>query len=85
MDVTCYEVKGESHLSELESPTGGLWGGITVDEEYFSILEDMFGEDVWSSFRQNYPEDVLEVKRGFESKKYVIKESSNDQVTMRFQ
>jgi hypothetical protein len=23
VDVMCYEVKGESHLSELESPTGG--------------------------------------------------------------
>jgi hypothetical protein len=28
--------------------------------------------------------DLLEVKRGFESKKCVIKESSNDQITMRF-
>ena len=84
MDVTCYEVKGESHLSELESPTGGPWGGITVNEEYFSKLEDMFGKDVWSSFMQNFPEDVLEVKRGFESKKCVIKESSNDTITMRF-
>ena len=83
MDITCYEVKGESHLSELESPTGGPWGGITVNEEYFSILEDMFGKDVWSSFMQDYPEDVLEVKRGFESKKKVIKESSNDTITMR--
>jgi hypothetical protein len=44
----------------------------------------MFGEDVWRSFMQNYHEDVLEVKRGFESKKYVIKESSNDTITMRF-
>jgi hypothetical protein len=34
VDVTCYEVKGESHLSELESPTGGPWGGIIVDEEF---------------------------------------------------
>ena len=84
MDVMCYEVKGESHLSELESPTGGPWGGIIVDEEFFSKLEDMFGEDVLSSFMQNYPEDLLEVKRGFESKKCVIKESSNDQITMRF-
>jgi hypothetical protein len=84
VDVTCYEVKGESHLSELENPTGGPWGGITVNEDFFSKLEDMFGEDVWRSFMQNYHEDVLEVKRGFESKKYVIKESSNDTITMRF-
>ena len=84
MDVTCYEVKGESHLRELESPTDGLWGGITVDEEYFSILEDMFGKDVWSSFMENCPEDVLYVKKEFESKKKVIKESSNDTITMKF-
>lgn len=83
MDVTCYEVKDESHLSELESPTGGPWGGIFVNEEYFSILEDMFGKDVWRSFMQDYPEDLLEVKRGFESKKKVIKESSNDTIKMR--
>lgn len=84
MDVTCYEVKGESHLSELESPTGGPWGGTTVNEEYFSILEGMFGKDVWSSFMQDCPEDALEIKRGFESKKNIIKESSNDTITMRF-
>ena len=84
MDVTCYEVKGESHLIELESPTGGPWGGITVNEEYFSILERMFGKDVWSSFMQDNPEDVLEVKRAFESKKNVIKESSDETITMRF-
>jgi hypothetical protein len=64
-------------------PTGGPWGGIIVDEEFFSKLEDMFGEDVLSSFMQNYPEDLLEVKRGFESKKCVIKESSNDQITIK--
>ena len=84
MDVTCYEVKDESHLSELESPTGGPWGGITVNEHFFSKLKDMFGEDVWSFFMQNYSEDVLEVKREFERKKCVIKESSNDIITMRF-
>jgi actin-related protein len=49
-----------------------------------SKLEDMFGKDVWSSFMKDYPEDVLEVKRGFESKKYVIKESSNDTISMKF-
>jgi hypothetical protein len=32
----------------------------------------------------NYPEDALEVKREFEIKKYVIKESSNDIITMIF-
>jgi hypothetical protein len=63
---------------------GGPWDGITVNEEYFSKLEDMFGEDIWSSFMNNFPEDVLEVKRGFESKKCVIKESSNDIIAMRF-
>ena len=43
MDVTCYEVKGDSHLSELESPTGGPWGGITVNEEYYFKI----GGHVW--------------------------------------
>jgi hypothetical protein len=31
VDVTCYEVKGESHLSELESPTGGPWGDMRAN------------------------------------------------------
>jgi hypothetical protein len=44
----------------------------------------MFGKDVWSSFIKNCPEDVLYVKKEFESKKKVIKESSNDTITMKF-
>ncbi|XP_069110662.1 heat shock 70 kDa protein 12A-like [Argopecten irradians] len=75
VDITCHEVKVDGTLKEIESPSGGPWGGTVVDEAYFSFLKDLVGREAWEDFKTNNQSDLLELERIFEIKKRIV---SND-------
>jgi len=74
-DITCHKVQNDGFLQELHPPTGGPWGGKSVDQSYYKFLEDLVGPDVWESFKANHLNDKLDMERSFETKKRNIKKS----------
>ncbi|CAC5384393.1 unnamed protein product [Mytilus coruscus] len=77
VDTTSYEIQENSHLKELERPTGGPWGGTMVDNEYITFLKLLFETDDWETYVKENPEDILEIKRKFEAKKKGISVSTD--------
>lgn len=68
-DITCYKVNIDGTLNELLPPTGGAFGGTTVDNEFMAILTRIFGADVIKQLKNNYMSEYWEFMDDFELKK----------------
>lgn len=49
--------------------TGGAYGGMYVDGNFVSLLENRYGQSAIEDFRFRYPKDWLELMNNFEEKK----------------
>lgn len=49
--------------------TGGAYGGMYVDRNFVSLLENRYGQSAIKDFRLRYPKDWLELMNNFEEKK----------------
>jgi hypothetical protein len=57
----------------LHKASGGPWGGIYVDNNFLNFLEDLFGEQVMSCFKEECLEDYWDMLREFETNKRQVK------------
>ncbi|KAK3591135.1 hypothetical protein CHS0354_040199 [Potamilus streckersoni] len=71
-DMIAYEVLESGDLRQLTEPNGGAWGGILVDEAFWSLLKKHYGSEVINSFTTEERSDYLEMQRFFELKKRSI-------------
>lgn len=71
-DVTAYSVEDDQSLRELHCASGKNVGGTNVDDLFFELLNDIFGENMVNEFKNNSPSDWLEMWRGFEVNKRSI-------------
>ncbi|XP_033742695.1 heat shock 70 kDa protein 12A-like isoform X2 [Pecten maximus] len=69
IDITAHEVLEDGHLKEINEPTGGYWGGLRVNEEFTRFLQRLFGQDVLTELKENYPADWQAIADDFELKK----------------
>ncbi|XP_062608874.1 heat shock 70 kDa protein 12A-like [Saccostrea cucullata] len=70
VDITVHQmIDNTGHLRELYKASGGDWGGTKVDEEMEIFYEKVVGKEVMDKFKEEYPEDALELSREFETKK----------------
>ena len=63
------EVQTNGQLKSLAAPSGGPWGGTTVDRNFDAFLLYMFGKDVMDAFSEECKPDELDMHRMFELKK----------------
>jgi len=63
------EVQTNGQLKSLAAPSGGPWGGTTVDRNFDEFLLQMFGKDVMDAFSEECKPDELDMHRMFELKK----------------
>ncbi|XP_053398895.1 heat shock 70 kDa protein 12A-like isoform X2 [Mercenaria mercenaria] len=68
-DITCHEVNVDGTLKELHPPTGGDFGGTTVDNSFINILNRIFGGDIIKRFKTYYTNEYWELMSDFEIKK----------------
>ncbi|XP_060600487.1 heat shock 70 kDa protein 12B-like [Ruditapes philippinarum] len=73
VDITAHQINDNGTLTELYKASGGPWGGIYVDNNFLNFLDDLFGEQVMNTFKQNYLEDYWYMLREFETKKREVK------------
>lgn len=67
--MTAHEILANGNIKEIHQVTGGPYGGIKVDEEFVSLLERFFGNQLVQTFRTKYPAEWLEIMNEFEMKK----------------
>jgi hypothetical protein len=66
VDLIVHE-KQEYTLKEVSKGSGGLYGGVYVDQEYWSYLRKRI--PCLSAFADEYPRQALQLKNKFESHK----------------
>jgi hypothetical protein len=84
VDITVHEVVSDNSVKEIQSASGGGWGGILVDKAFKNLLIDLAGPEVYDTFKSTETEDWLDLWRDFEVKKRTIAPDKNARVNMRF-
>ncbi|XP_062590302.1 heat shock 70 kDa protein 12B-like [Saccostrea cucullata] len=83
VDITVHCVHEGGALEELYQPTGGYWGGTTVDDEFCSLLVGIFGHEVYKEFQNNFTSDVIELFQEFDIKKRLFEPGQNTTVSIK--
>ncbi|XP_060600490.1 heat shock 70 kDa protein 12A-like [Ruditapes philippinarum] len=73
VDITAHRINDNGTLTELYKASGGPWGGIYVDNNFLNFLDDLFGEQVMSCFKETNLEDYWDMLRAFETSKREVK------------
>lgn len=81
-DITCHEVNSDETLKELIPPTGGDFGGTTVDNRFLQVLSSIFGGNLIQRFKKKYTSEYWELMSDFELKKR--KFDGNGRVILKF-
>ena len=62
VDVTLQKVMENGSLEQLKAPSGGDWGGVGIDDAFYSMLEKLIGKDIFQEFKQQH---MFEHAEGF--------------------
>lgn len=62
IDITVHEVVEEGLLKELRAASGNDMGGQAVDRRFISFLKEIFSEEIFNQFEQEYPAEMLKLK-----------------------
>ena len=69
-DIACHQVDDKGRIRQIAAPSGGAWGSTYVDENFLTVLKQIFGEKWMDEFKQKYPAKYIEILGNFrESKK----------------
>ena len=77
-----HEVKENKTLKELCPPSGGAWGGNSVNEAYEKFLEELFTREVYEEFANTYRSDRMALQRQLETSKRRIGAESDGFITI---
>ena len=67
--MTVHEIQDDGTIKEIHKVTGGPYGGIYVNQQFESLLEDLFGAKEIQTYRNQFPSDRLSLTNEFEVKK----------------
>lgn len=79
MDIAVHEVQLGGKLKAIYRPSGGVWGGIKVDDEFQAFLFQLCGREAIQSLKKH---DMLQIQRGFEAAKKSVTAHNQDMVKM---
>lgn len=79
-DITVHERNRDGSLEEIIPPSGGPWGGTTVDDQYVEFLKELFGLEIIEELKKSDLEDYTELIYGFEIKKRSVKSTDGDEL-----
>lgn len=79
-DITVHQRQGDRSLKELLPATGGAYGGKSVDDEFWTFLGKIVGEENLTKLKKNNMDDYIDISRQFEIKKREIKVDPNKKV-----
>jgi len=83
VDVSVHENNPDGTLKELHRPSGGPWGGTTVDNHYIAWMTKLFGRNAIKELTGDFMADYLYMLREFENKKRTVTPDLNQTITLR--
>lgn len=67
--MTAHAIQDDGTIREIYKVTGGPYGGIYVNQQFESLLDELFGTQMLQSYRQQFPSDWICLMSEFEGKK----------------
>ena len=67
--MTVHEKQVDGNIREIYKVTGGPYGGLKVNYQFESLLNELFGDQEMYDYRKLFPIDWLKLKNDFEEKK----------------
>ena len=67
--MTVHAIQDNGSIKEIYKVTGGPHGGIKVNQQFQSLLEELFGAKIIYNYSQKYRSDWLSLMNEFEAKK----------------
>ena len=80
VDIAIHEVQHHGKLKAIYRPSGGVWGGTKVDDEFQSFLLKLCGMVAIRSLSKH---DMIEVQRGFEKAKAKVTSTSQTKIHIK--
>lgn len=59
-------------LKQLKAPSGGEWGGVGIDDAFYSLMAKLIGKDIFEKFKKRHMFEWIEFQQNFEQKKRAI-------------
>eukprot|EP00490_Sorites_sp_Unknown_P028364 CAMPEP_0114653440 /NCGR_PEP_ID=MMETSP0191-20121206/9768_1 /TAXON_ID=126664 /ORGANISM="Sorites sp." /LENGTH=133 /DNA_ID=CAMNT_0001868501 /DNA_START=709 /DNA_END=1107 /DNA_ORIENTATION=+ len=69
VDIACHQFMNNNSVKELYYPSGGPWGDMYVDEPFENILNDLLGNDLLSSVKNDNPNAYFNLLQNFRKTK----------------
>ena len=69
LDVAVHAIQDDDSIKEIHKVTGGPYGGIRVNQQFESLLEELFGSQQLTNYKKQFPSDWLCLMSEFEGKK----------------
>ncbi|XP_053399962.1 heat shock 70 kDa protein 12A-like [Mercenaria mercenaria] len=82
-DISVHEKCADGTLKELHKTSGGPWGGMYVDQNYFKWLESFYGQRALERLKLEDMTDFFDLLREFETKKRSVTSDSKEMVNFR--
>lgn len=67
--MTVHEKQDDGSIKEIHKVTGGPYGGMKVNYQFQSLLDQIFGDQKLYDYRAQFPSDWLKLMSDFEAKK----------------
>ncbi|XP_069130751.1 heat shock 70 kDa protein 12A-like isoform X1 [Argopecten irradians] len=83
-DITVYKRLERGALQELHVPTGGHWGGTTVDKAFHNMLVAIFGAEVVKTAKEESPGEMLSLQHNFERAKRDYAPGERKNISVKF-
>ncbi|XP_052803675.1 heat shock 70 kDa protein 12B-like [Mya arenaria] len=82
-DISVHEKQANGTLKEIHKASGGPWGGIYVDDNYITMLSEVFGTRAIEELKREEMADYFDILREFETKKRTFSTKTKDKITFR--
>lgn len=81
--MTVHEKQDDGIIKEIYKVTGGPYGGMKVNHQFNSLLNEVFGDQKLYDYRGQFPSDWLKLMNDFEAKKRGIRALENKETRIR--
>ena len=77
VDITVHEIQSDGNVKEVAVPSGGPWGGTTVDENFVALLKQCFGDGTIDHLMNKNSQAWLKLMTTFGTAKQNFKSAGN--------
>ncbi|ETO08745.1 hypothetical protein RFI_28642, partial [Reticulomyxa filosa] len=69
-DITCHQILDEIHVLQIYPPSGGPWGSTYIDEAFWKMLCEIFGNEIMQELKRKHPTKFIQLMKHFRQVKH---------------